>query len=444
MQYIVGLLFLCLLITLHEFGHFIAARLAGVYVEEFAIGMGPCIYSKVSKKSGTQYSLRLVPIGGYCAMKGETVTLDEEGKQVMEEADSFPNVSVWKRMGIVLAGPIMNIFIGVLIAMTIVMCFGISKPYITSIEDSVRHFGLQEGDRLVAINDTPMHVADDVYFYDMYHADDTIDEKRLVKVTVERDGQQMDIEYPLLYQKKYGFGMSTGTDKDGNLMVLQILKENALAKAGIEEGDKIVSINGIKGTSDYSLHEYLADHPLTDGTADVVYERDGKAKEATVQLIPLESTSRGFAYNTKAQTSNHVLQDSMAMIQSQISTTFQSLGGLVTGRFSLSDLSGPVAIVDVIGDTYESAVTNTDTITKQANVQSLMGLLLMVTLSLGVFNLLPIPGLDGGTFVFLVIEAIRRKRIPVEIEQKIRQVSLCILLGLSVFIIIKDFYQILF
>lgn len=443
MQYVVGLLILCILITLHEFGHFIAARLSGVYVEEFSLGMGPCLWSKVAKKSGTKYSVRLIPIGGYCAMKGESVELDDSGHPVQQDSDSFQSVSVWKRIAIVVAGPLVNIVLGVLLALFVVVMFGVAKPTIVNVDEAVQPFGLQSGDVVTSINGTSIGISDDLYFYDIYHANDE-QKDSTVHLEVVRDGKTVQIDYPMLYKHKYGFGMSSGVDTDGNLLVLQLLEENGLEKAGIKAGDKIISINGVVGTSDYSLNDYLDEHPLQNEQAVVEYERDGKVVETTVDLVELETYDRGFAYNTKPGLSENILEDTWYLVRYQSTTILKSLGGLLTGRFSVSDLSGPVAIVDVIGDTYNSAVHTSDVVSQQASMSSLFELILMLTLNLGIFNLLPIPALDGGRLVFLLVEVVRRKRVPVQIEQKIHQVGLLVLLGLSVVIIIKDMYQLLF
>lgn len=434
MQYVIALLFLCLLILIHEFGHFLFARLCGVYVNEFSIGMGPKLLQKTSKKSGTKYSIRLIPIGGYCAMKGESV-----GSDGSEDADSFSAAAVWKRMLIIAAGPVFNLLLGFVLALILVLSCGQDVPYVTNVTSSEAiASGLQKGDVIVNYNGHAIGSSREFYFHEWYDENSLPDE---VTVVVDRDGERMKFVYPVTKEKKYAMGVSSGTTEDGTLLVLSFLKDSPAEAAGLQEGDEIIAIDGQKPTKEMSLADYLEDHPFTENEATLTYLRDGV--EGTVSFYPQVTVLKdsGFGYNTQRIPSQHVLRDVVSEVRYDSVSVVKSLTGLVTGRFGLSDMSGPVGIVKTLGDNYETAVTESSSAPDYSGMIALMGLL---TVNLGLFNLLPIPALDGSHLVFLIIEAIRRKRMKPQIQNGIQTAGLMVILILSVGIILKDFWQIFF
>ena len=212
MKYILGLLFLCMLVLIHEFGHFIAARLCGVYVEEFAIGMGPKIIQRRSKKSGTMYSIRWIPIGGYCAMKGEVADAEKE-----LEKDSFAAASVWKRMIIIAAGPFCNLLLGVILAFGLVAVSGHDTPVVTVVDaPPAIEAGLQKGDVILEYNGHRVLSSRELYFQEWYEKDEELQE---VNLTVLRDGKEVSLSYEPVQEHTYAMGVSSGVTKDGTLLV---------------------------------------------------------------------------------------------------------------------------------------------------------------------------------------------------------------------------------
>lgn len=445
MKYVMGLLILCGLIMFHELGHFIAAKLCGVYVEEFALGMGPCIVSHVSKKSGTKYSLHLVPVGGFCAMKGEEVILEEDTSEseylAKQDADSFQNVSVWKRIAIVAAGPIVNLCLGLIIAIGCVLTFGYDVPTIVEMDPVVSQSGVQKGDIVTSMNGTPIGSSSELYFYTWYHID-SLPEK--IDMTVDRNGESLCYSYQKPSKEQYGFGMSTGTTKDGGMLVLQFMEHNALEKAGVKVGDEIIAINDVKASATKSLSKYLEEYPLTQDSITITWLHDGQEKTGSMTPIQMRSDSIGFSYNRERQPSQHVLKDVMSTMKYQGIVVLKSLGGLVTGRFGIKDMTSPVGIVNAIGDSYESVIRSVIPKEQKSMVLSLWNLILMITVNLGIFNLMPLPALDGGRLCFLFVEAIRKKRVSMQIEQQVHHVGLLLFLGLSVVVIIKDLYMMIF
>ena len=157
-----------------------------------------------------------------------------------------------------------------------------------------------------------------------------------------------------------------------------------------------------------------------------------------------ELVDTGFGYQTQRKPSEYLLADTWAELRYYGVSVVKSLTGLVTGRFGLSDMAGPVGIVKQLGDSYETATVATKEVTGNVDFTSLVSLLCLITVNLGLFNLIPIPALDGSHLVFLIIEAVRRKRVSPKIENGVYQVGLLIILGLSVIIILKDFWAICF
>lgn len=442
MKYVIGLLILCLLIFVHELGHFLAAKACGVYVEEFALGMGPRIWSKISKKSGTRYSLHLIPIGGFCSMKGEGEVEDdtEEQKERMHAKDSFEQASVWKRICIVLAGPMVNLLLGVCLAVILVSAFGQKVPKVTEVESIASVAGLQKGDIITEVNGTKISSTKDLYFYDFYYRNHL---PKTTNLSFLRDGKEQSISYSLHKEVRYGVGMSYGIDDFGNIVITDFLEDSVLKQAGLAVGDKITHVDGIGPTKDMDLSEYLDEHPFTEDLVSLTYVRKDKQYHATVQPKEMVFEDLGFNYKAVADKRDNVFQNTWQEMRYESTVIMKSLSGLFTGRFKLSELSGPVMMVDVIGSGSEELAQATTAKDVSASTEGLLSILLMLTVNLGIFNLLPIPALDGGHLAFLLLEVIRKKRIDPKKEQKIHAIGLTVLLCVSAVVIIKDLWILL-
>ena len=337
---IAAILIFAVLIFVHELGHFIAAKALGVKVNEFALGMGPKLISK--QKGETLYSLRLIPVGGFCAMEGE----DDEG----ESERAFSRKKPWKRLIILLAGAAMNILLGFVL--------------------------------LVGINST---------------ADGFVEPQ-----------------------------------------VSEVVQGSAAESAGLAPGDRIIRANGrsINIMQDFSWE--MTNNKNADGTLNLVVKNGGEKREIT--LTPNEVDGK-ISYGIILATSENSFFNNIG--KSFYSTGFysrviiDSLIDMVTGKVSLSQVSGPVGIVNEIGNAVEQAQK-----TGFEGIINLIGLAILLTINLGVFNLLPLPALDGGRILFVIIEMIRRKPIPVEKEAVVHFIGIVLLLGLSVLIAFKDIFTI--
>lgn len=348
MYIILAILLFGILIAAHEWGHFIAARLCGVTVQEFSIGMGPMIWKKQGKR-GTQYSLRALPIGGYCAMEGE----DEES----DDPHSLSNQGFWKKIVVFAAGAAMNLLVGMLLLLALnFRAAGFYAPAITGCApefESVNGQALEEGDLFYSINGSRVYLAGDV---DMLL---TLANREPIDLVVLRDGEKVEFKQ---------MPVRTYTDIDGS---------------GTYEG--------------YGLYR----------SSVVVEATLGKKLQYTW-------------YNTI---------DFVRIV-------YFSLKMLVTGAAGADDLQGPVGIVSTINDVGQQSATFA------AAIENIVYYGAMIAVNLAVMNLLPIPALDGGHILFLVIstvaEKLFKKKIPMKYEAAINMLFFALLMGLMLFVTFND------
>lgn len=347
---IVALLIFGILIMIHEFGHFSVARLCGVHIEEFSIGMGPKLFQKKTKKHGTLFSLRALPIGGYVSMKGENE--DAEGE------DSFSQKKVWQRMAIVVAGAFMNLLLGFAIVFLMV-CMSrdlLASTQIHSFADgatSNSEVGLQVNDTVIKVNNTKVYTGEELSYEIMNQGHEP------VRLTVIRNGNTIVLE---------------------NVVFPQIEEQGV-----------------VMGQPDFGIWAFK--DPSVGQLIRITWHR-------SVSLVKM---------------------------------VWDSVINLVTGRFSVSALSSPIGVTAAVKDTID----NSGWTAKQI-FQYVLNITSLITMNLGVFNLIPFPALDGGRFVFLAVEGIRRKPISQEIEGKIHFVGIVLLMILMVFVLGKDIIALIF
>ncbi len=343
LNWIVVILVFGLCIFIHELGHFIAAKKSGVIVNEFAIGMGPCLWKR--KKGETQYSLRLLPIGGYCAMVGE----DEES----EDERAFCNMSVWKKIIIVVAGVTFNFLLAFVMSIILISLCGVNDNRIS-----------------------------------------------------------------------------------------QVAEGSAAYEAGIMEGDKVVYMDGSRICNfreiSVAMQFYKGKEPIA-----LVLDRDGETVKLSVQPKQLETglyqLGIGGGYR-KAQGVGDVLKYSVLEMRYWMKTTLVSLKQLVTGGVSVKQLSGPVGIGTAMNDVFEEAQKEGGFMDLFVNA---VNFTILLCVNLGVMNILPLPALDGGRLVFLLIEAITKKKVPSNIEAVVHNVGLILLLCLMAYVMFQDIVKII-
>lgn len=320
-----SLLVFLLVVMLHEFGHFSIAKLSGIKVNEFSIGMGPKIYQK--QKGETFYSLRALPVGGYVAMEGE--------EDNSHDPRAFNNVSIVKRMAVVLAGAFMN-FVLAFIAFTLIFSivgYGSSEIEKVISNSPADKAGIQSGDLIIKINENKVK--------DIYDINSIISKNQK---------EEMDFQI----------------NREGNILNVKMKPEYSV--------ENQMYLIGITSKLDHSI---------------------------------LKSISLG---------ANRTLEMSKLILK--------SIKMMFSGSFKMEYLSGPVGVVQLIGSESSKGFLN------------FLQILGLISVNLGVFNLLPIPALDGGKFLFLLIEALRGKPIDEKIEQGLSLIGISLLFSLMIYVTI--------
>ena len=348
-------------IAIHEFGHFAVAKLCGIRVNEFSIGMGPALWKTVRK--GTQYTLRALPVGGYVALEGEESPESQQAEAARdrreeaapapvppEEGTGIPlnEAPVWQRMLVMVAGAVMNFVLGfvVLLILLTAQSSPLTSKVIYAVEDGALcgQTGLQAGDEIVAVNGRRCFVANDIIYElvrtEQYRAD----------FTVLRDGQTVELP---------DVQFDTWTDE---------------------------------------------------------------AEQVHMSL--------GFTVYGLAKTPRNVLREAGNSMLYYGRIIFTSLADLLRGRESINNLSGPVGIVTAIGQAASYGW------------QDLL-LLALITINLGIFNLLPFPALDGGKVVFLAIEGITGHAVPEKLQGSLTVAAFALLFGLMIFATYNDIIRLI-
>ena len=348
---LLAIVILMFMIMIHEAGHYVAGKILKFKIEEFSIGFGPAIFSK-KLKSGEVFSLRWIPLGGFCAFKGE----DEDEDEVTDKEGTFNSYPCWKRLIVLFCGAFFNFVSGIFFVLILLTVVGSGICKITDVnEDSKNINSIYANDIILEVDgETPTFINGGIV---ALMADKDVGEE--IILTIERDGEV--IEVPVVKYQEY--------EKDEN-------GEYVLD----DDGNKIVSGKIIGITSEYV--------PLSFGNA-------------LIQCVP-------YTFNMAWE-------------------CLEILGKLVTGQLGIDSVGGPITTVQTI------------VVSTQASMKNLLLLFPLLAVNLAVFNLLPIPALDGARMVFVAIEWIFKKPVPRDIEAKIHGVGLMVLFG---FVIVIDLLHI--
>lgn len=428
MSIIIAITIFSAIILFHELGHFLLAKKNGIEVIEFSLGMGPRLLSTVYGE--TRYSLKLLPLGGSCMMKGE----DEED----ESPGTFNSASIWGRISVIAAGPIFNFIMAFVFSVIIVALIGYTPAYVATVESDspAAKAGLQEGDIITEFDGYHIDISEDLNIYTSVMG---VPESA-VELTVKRDGERQQITYKPDTYNRYLLGFNRSTE-EGPLKVDSLMKDMPMEQSGIAAGDVIKAVNGYEIKSNEDYDSYLEEHPLSDKeTLEITYEHKGETITTTVTPKAYTSVSLGFSYNLVREKGNawQTLKYSALEVKYWIRTTILSLKELITGHYGIKDLSGPVGVVDMIGSTYEQSKSE-GTLWVWVNI---LNMAVLLSANLGVMNLLPIPALDGGRLVFLFIEAIIRRPVNRQVEGVIHFAGFLLLMLLMVVVMYNDVLRI--
>lgn len=350
------ILIIGLVIFVHEFGHFLIAKLNGIGVVQFSIGMGPNIFSWV--RNGTRYCLKWIPFGGACQMLGDDGGIYDQDEVVTDNEKSFFTKSVWARISVIAAGPIFNFIFAFILAVIVLTYAGTDKSVLTGITEQypAEAAGLQAGDEIVKINGESIHLFREIQVYLNMNA-----------------GKEMDVEY-VRDGQTYSAHIEPKQDRNGNWLM------------------------GIQG---------------------------------------------GYRYELDAL---DTLKYSFYEVKYTIVTTVKSLGMIFTGGITINDFSGPVGIATMVDDLVDDVQQQTQDYPLADRAMTmfltLTSFMILISANLGVMNLLPIPGLDGGRLLFLLIEAVRGKPVPREKEGYVQMAGFIFLMVFMVIVLFNDIRKI--
>lgn len=402
-----------LLIGIHETGHFLVAKKCKVRVNEFSIGFGPKIFQKNGKE--TTYTLRLIPLGGYVNMEGESEHSDKEG--------SFTKASISKRIAIVLAGAMVNIIFAIVVYFVLMAT---ATNNVTTIVDKLvpnyaaENSGIEVGDKIIKVNGTKVKTTSDI--------NDIVSNCNGEEITVtieKQNGEEKDISI-IPTQVKY---KSTGIYLYNNsTKIAEFVEGGTAEKQGLQIGDTIISINGedVKDNQE-KLLSIINDVDTTN----LNFKIDRAGKEIEITIIPEEKYAYYIGVQFKTADVNFANNMYYAGINTKefLLSIIDNLKQLFLGKVSTDQLMGPVGISEMVS--------------KTSGIKEFVYMLALISLSLGITNLIPFPPLDGGKILLLIIEAIRRKPIKEEVEVQIGLIGFAVLIGLSIFVTYHDILRIL-
>ena len=400
---LLALVILLMMVMIHEFGHYCAGKLLHFKINEFSIGFGKSLFSHKSKKTGEVFSIRLVPLGGYCAFEGEENGSDVEG--------AFNKQAPWKRLIVLFSGAFFNILSGIVFSIILLCATGYDVPQVYSVDSVavVTQSTLKSTDTLISVDDV---MAGDYVMANL---------SAFIKDSVDSNLLTQKQTYQVVYSR------------DGEYATQLIEVTFSDNKDSLQVGDVILKVNGTK--IDFIKNNLFSNLiQKTDGdVAQLTIKRNGEILTETVNLFNygVDGTSR--VVGIKSQSYKFTFGESLVRC---VPFTFglaykvlECLWQLITGQIGLSAVGGPITTITTIA-TYT-----------QSNFASFFVLLPLIAVNLGVFNLLPIPALDGSKMIFTTIEWIRGKPIKPKIENAIHNIGFMVLMGL---VIIADLYHLLF
>ncbi len=399
------------LILIHEVGHLIVAKLCKVKVNEFAIGFGKTIWQKQGKE--TKYTIRLIPLGGFCSMEGEEERSDNER--------SFSKASIPKRMAIVVAGAAVNIVFGIIVYFILMSCTGtfVTNEINTLIEGyTAQEIGLQSGDKIVEMNGKKIDNK-----YDLDDVTKNINSNDEISLKIDRNGEILDYKTKLTEVKQ----KITGIYLDDEAKIVTIERNSPAEKAGLKANDKIIKVNGVEITNDTNKI-ISAIQEKEEENIQIEVQRGNQNIEVT--LVPDYLSTYYLGVNliqAEGTLINHIIYGGVET-KDFLFSIFDNIKQLFTGRVGIDQMMGPVGISEAVA--------------KTKGFEEFIYLLALISISLGITNLLPIPALDGGKILILLIEAIRRKPLKEETEINIQMLGFTLLIALALYVSYNDILRV--
>jgi regulator of sigma E protease len=424
-----------IMIMIHELGHFWAARYFDVRVEVFSFGFGPRLFG--FRRGETDYRFSAVLFGGYVKMAGE-----QPGDEVTDDPRAFLSKPRWQRLMIAFAGPMMNVVLAVALLTGLYMIkyqkvidpdggraiIGHVMP-----ESPAAKAGIQDGDQIVAVDGKNHPSWEDVGLKEVAGAG------RTMHVTIDRGGRRFETDVTPVLDDRSGVGFA-GWYERGDVQLGNLTPGMPAEKSGLKKGDLVVSANGQPIHSVIKFHEIIRNSKGKPVVIDVM--RSGRPMEVTVYpvLASLDGPTRymiGVLPEQKLKVETTRLSFAAALRESVnqnvkgASLIFQFLSGMVERRMSAKSLTGPIGIAQLSGETAREGPS------------AFVMLMSMVSLNLAIFNLLPIPILDGGVILLLFIEMLMGRDLSLSVKEAVFRVGFVFIMMIVVFVLYNDISKIL-
>ena len=426
-------------VILHEFGHFIVAKLFGIRVETFSFGFGPRLVG--IKKGQTDYRISAVPLGGYVKLGGDesNAPIEGEGASDIPAEERFDLRPRWQRILVALAGPIMNILTALSVPFLAAVIVGVQitpAPVVSAVVPggAAEKAGLQRGDRIVAFNGNTNPK------WDTISGDALLSPGQSLPIEVDRNGQRLSLTITPTPHTEEGetVGFLDFIPDYGNLPVTlhQVTPNSPAAEASLQVGDRLVALNGEAVRSAEQVTQTIRAHR---GQAVTLrFERDGVQRDVTLTARKLEGENQE---RLGIQPAEDIPSQRVGLLASAryavdknveiMRLTGKALGQMVAGKRSVRNtISGPIGIYSAVSTSVQ-----------RLGWDGLFSILGFLSLNLGIFNFLPIPVLDGGAIFLLLIEgllALVGMTISLTMRERIQQVGFVVIIVLMVFVVTND------
>ena len=425
-------------VVIHEFGHFLVAKLFKIRVETFSVGFGPRLFGK--KWGQTDYRVSAIPLGGYVKLGGDesNAPLEGEGATNIPPEERFDLRPRWQRILVALAGPVMNVLTALAIPIAGALMYGVPAtpaPVVSSIASggAAETAGLRRGDKIVSFNGIEYPK------WDTIRGDALLSPGQPLPVVVERNGERIPLTITPVPRTEdgetAGFLDFLPDYGDVPVVVREVTPNSPASEAGLQTGDQILAIAGQPVRSAEQVTQFISEHkgqPIT-----LTIKRDSRQMDitATARKLPDGKERLGFGPTEDiplhrvglAGAARYAVENNLEILR----LTSKALGQFFTGqRSARNTLSGPVGIYKAAGSAVE-----------RFGWGGFFTTLAFLSLNLGIFNLLPIPVLDGGAIFLLLIEAVLATvglKLSMQVRDRIQQVGFVMVILLMVFVITND------
>ena len=418
------------MILIHELGHYWAARIFNVRIDVFSFGFGPRLFG--FRRGETDFRFSLILFGGFVKMAGE-----QPGEETAADPRSLLNKPRWQRLVIAFSGPGMNLVLAVALLTGLFMVKFQKPPDVRAVvghvfaDSAAARAGIREGDRIVALNEHRDPTWDDVAVKEVAGADQPL------QVLIERDGKQFWTTVTPVFDERSGLGYA-GWQEQTEIQIAGLSPGMPAEKAGLEKGDVLVAVNGQPIRSRFRTQEIIR---VAEGKpVEIRYLRQGREASVTIQPVfaSLDGPARwmiGVSLESRLIITRlslpEALRESVVQNIRGASLIYQFLRGIIERRMSAKTLQGPIGIARVSGEAAREGPS------------VFLAWMAIVSLQLAIFNLLPIPVLDGGVIMLLLVEMVMRRDLSLAVKEAVFKLGFVFLMAVVVFALYNDISKML-